>query len=68
MIEPDTNQPKGSTMKKATTHTTHVAHLARMGLWQPYCDQCGDIGLAERYEQDAYGIADRHQQISGFES
>ena len=47
-------------------HTTHISHLPHMGLWQPYCDQCGTIGRGERYERDAIGVAERHQEIGGF--
>jgi hypothetical protein len=53
-------------MRGPGAHTTHVAHLPHAGLWQPYCDQCGDIGPGQKYEADAHGIAERHQERQGW--
>lgn len=50
-----------------TQHTTHITQRPHVGQWQPYCDLCGDIGRGETHMEDASVIAERHQQIGGFE-
>jgi hypothetical protein len=48
----------------------HAEVKAATGLHDPYqavCDVCGEVGVPQRYYRDAWAIADRHEEIGGFE-
>jgi len=49
-------------------HITVVDYLAPEDRWAVHCDRCGRVGVPEDHFADAAAIADRHQQISGFEA
>lgn len=48
-------------------HSCHVEAMPHVGKWQIHCDQCGKVGQPQDYENDAVAIADRHEEINGFE-
>lgn len=35
--------------------------------WSIVCRTCGTVGEAQVFEADAYNIADRHEELGGFE-
>ena len=49
-------------------HRTRVS--IRNGRYVVVCDVCNVVGRSdgEEYEQDAQAIAERHEQVGGFES
>lgn len=44
-----------------TTHATLVVHRPDIGKWQPWCQQCEDLGDPLDTEDEAWDVANGHQ-------
>ena len=54
-------------------HLSTMRHFATVDLlpylrkWIVQCTLCGQVGIAHDHEADAWAIAERHNEIQGFE-